>query len=65
MFLLVFPWLPTWEMNWVPLHSAGLATIWLSPYFRGLLSGLGLLNIYVAIAEAIKQLKSLFRPPEK
>ena len=32
----------------------------MSPYFRGALSGLGLLNIYVALAEAGRQLKSLF-----
>jgi hypothetical protein len=35
----------------------------MSHYFRGAISGLGLLNIYVAFAEAVKQLKSLFGPP--
>jgi hypothetical protein len=64
LFLLIFPWLPAWEMNWVPVHSPHLASIWMSSYFRGLLSGLGLLNIYVAIAEALKLLKSLFAPRE-
>jgi hypothetical protein len=60
LFLLVFPWLRAWDMNWVAVHSPHLAHIWMSRYFRGALSGLGLLNIYVALSEAGKQLKSLF-----
>ncbi|HSU61111.1 MAG TPA: hypothetical protein VLI55_17505 [Bryobacteraceae bacterium] len=60
LFLLVFPWLKSWEMSWVPVHLHRFAGFWMSPYFRGALSGLGLLNIYIAFAEAVKQLKSLF-----
>jgi len=60
LFLLIFPWLRVWEMNWVPVHSPGLAHLWMSRYFRGAVSGLGLLNIYVALAEAAKQLKVWF-----
>jgi hypothetical protein len=60
MFLIVFPWLRTWDLNWVPLHSQRLSDIWMSRYFRGALSGLGLLNIYVAFAELVRQLKALF-----
>ena len=60
LFLLVFPWLNIWGMNWVPVHSKRLAGIWMSPYFRGVVSGLGLLNIFVALGEAVKQLRSLF-----
>jgi hypothetical protein len=47
-------------MNWVPVHSKHLAGIWMSPYFRGVVSGLGLLNIFVALTETLKQLRSLF-----
>ena len=65
LFLLVFPWLRTWEMSWVPVHSRRFAAVWMSPYFRGLLSGLGLLNVYVAVVEALKQLKALFKPPNQ
>jgi hypothetical protein len=60
LFLLVFPWLRSWELSWVPAHSPRFAALWLSPYFRGALSGLGLLNMYIALAEAVRQLKSLF-----
>ncbi|MBV8807497.1 MAG: hypothetical protein JO033_02385 [Acidobacteriaceae bacterium] len=60
LFLVVFPWLRSWELSWIPTHSPHLAGIWLSPYFRGALSGLGLLNLYVAVAEAVRQLKWMF-----
>lgn len=60
LFLLVFPWLRNWEMSWIPMHSPTLAAIWMSAYFRGALSGLGLLNIYVAFGEAAKQISGIF-----
>jgi hypothetical protein len=49
--LLVLPWGRSWEMSYVPMHNPSLAGLWMSPYFRGLLSGLGLLNVYVALSE--------------
>lgn len=60
LFLLVFPWLHNWDLSWVPMHSPGFSAIWMNRYFRGALSGLGLLNIYVALAELVKQLKAMF-----
>jgi hypothetical protein len=60
MFLIVFPWLHNWDLSWVPLHSQRFSDIWMSRYFRGALSGLGLLNVYVAFAELVKQLKVMF-----
>jgi len=60
LFLLVFPWLENWDLSWVAVHSRGFSDIWMSRYFRGALSGLGLLNIYVAVAELIRQLRSIF-----
>jgi hypothetical protein len=59
-FLLVFPWMRSWDLNWVPVHSRTLSDIWMSRYFRGLVSGLGLLNIYIACTELIKQFRALF-----
>jgi hypothetical protein len=61
LFLLVFPWLRSWNMSWVPVHSPEFAELWVSPYFRGALSGLGLLNIYIALAELLRQLRAFFR----
>jgi hypothetical protein len=65
LFLLVFPWLNNWDLSWVPVHSPKFSDIWMSRYFRGALSGLGLLNIYVAFAELVRQLKSLFGEASK
>ena len=60
LFLLVFPWLQNWDLSWIPVHSPRFSDIWMSRYFRGAISGLGLLNIYVAFAELVRQLKAMF-----
>lgn len=52
--LIVLPWLSNWDMSYIPVHSPKLSDVWMSPYFRGLLSGLGLLNLYVALAETAR-----------
>jgi hypothetical protein len=65
LFLLVFPWLRSWDLSWVPVHSRTFGDVWMSRYFRGALSGLGLLNIYVALSEFVSQLKSVFGGREK
>ncbi len=62
LFLLAFPWRPEWEMSWIPVHSKRLAPIWMSPYFRGVVSGLGLLNLGVAFAELGRQIQFFRRP---
>jgi len=58
--LLISPWLARWETSWMPDYSPRLSVIWLSFYFRGALSGLGLLNIYVSLNEAVRQIAALF-----
>lgn len=60
LFLLVFPWLGNWDLSWIPVHSPRFSDIWMSRYFRGAISGLGLLNMYIALAEFLRQVKSLF-----
>lgn len=57
LFLLAFPWRREWEMSWIPVHSPRLAGIWMSAYFRGAISGLGLLNLLVATAELSRQVR--------
>ena len=59
LFLVIFPWLSSWGQSWVPAHSPKFASLWMSRYFRGALSGLGLLNIYVASTEFLRQVRSL------
>jgi len=52
-FLLVFPWLDLWELNFFATYSHTLQQIWMNPYFRGAVSGLGLVNILVSFVEII------------
>ena len=56
MFLLVYPWTDGWEANYfaallpdrmLPVWHA----FWINPYFRGVVSGLGVVNLWVAMAE--------------
>ena len=60
LFLLVFPWLSSWNMSWIPVHSPEFTSLWMSRYFRGALSGLGILNLYIAFTELLRQIRSLF-----
>jgi hypothetical protein len=53
-FLIVFPWASEWELNWfssLPYWTNGL---WYSPYFRGAISGLGVLNIWLSFIEVFR-----------
>jgi len=52
-FLLVYPWAGEWEANaWViPWWGREL---WNDPFFRGAVSGLGLLNIWISFAEVFR-----------
>ena len=61
--LMVLPWLGNWEMSYIPVHIQKLSSIWMSPYFRGVLSGLGLLNVYVALAEAARIVRGWLSKP--
>ncbi len=57
-FLVIFPWTQQWDGNSLASLLPGLRDYWTNSYFRGALSGLGLLNIYISIAE----LQRLRRP---
>ena len=54
-FLVVFPWLGIWENNTIPATIAPwLADVWGNPYFRGALSGIGVVNVYISFAEMVR-----------
>jgi len=53
-FLLVFPWMDYWGNNYIAALAPWVRAIWESPYFRGALSGLGLVNIYISMAEVFR-----------
>lgn len=53
-FLLVFPWASEWDLNYFSSLPLWASTIWANPYFRGAISGLGVLNIYVSFIEVFR-----------
>jgi hypothetical protein len=55
-FILVFlPWTHIWALNRFFLYYGPVAHLAESGAFRGIVSGLGLLNLWIAISEAIHQ----------
>ncbi|HME07683.1 MAG TPA: hypothetical protein VKG25_11550 [Bryobacteraceae bacterium] len=58
-FLLVFPWLDSWENNSIAGLAPWLQEMWWSTYFRGALSGLGVVNLLISFGEVFR----FRRPP--
>ena len=42
------------------LYRRWLTEVWDNPYFRGALSGLGLLNIYISFVEVFRLKRALY-----
>jgi hypothetical protein len=53
-FLLVYPWASEWNVNYFAFLPIWARGIWASPYFRGAVSGLGILNIYISFLEVFR-----------
>jgi hypothetical protein len=58
-FLLIFPWMEYWNNNSIANLAPWMREVWDSPFFRGALSGLGVINICISLAEVFR----LRRPP--
>ena len=59
LYLLIYPWTDSWAGNyfaWIgPLKLQPYwHQVWNNAYLRGAISGLGLVNVWVAVAEALK-----------
>ena len=54
LFLLIFPWTDAWETNFFSNLIPVLEPIWDNMYFRGAISGLGVVNLYISIVEIIR-----------
>jgi len=53
--LVVFPWTDFWDRSFLLASLApDWRSYWDSAYLRGAVSGLGLLNIYIALAEIFR-----------
>lgn len=61
-FLLVFPWVDSWSLNHLPSFLPAIRSefqdLWDDPYFKGAVSGLGLLNLYIAFWQVISILRN-------
>jgi hypothetical protein len=51
LFLVIFPWTDRWMFNYIQDTNGWLRDIWQDPYFRGAISGLGVVNIYLAFLD--------------
>jgi hypothetical protein len=52
--LVILPWTPEWTDNYLLLSYPGLRTWVSSGFFRGICSGLGLLDIWIGFWEALQ-----------
>ena len=53
MVLIIYPWLSDWSVH-AALLPAGLRPLWNSAWFRGAVTGLGILDVYISILEAVR-----------
>jgi hypothetical protein len=51
--LIILPWTPEWTDNYLLLSLPELRNIVSNGFFRGIISGLGLLNIWIGFWEAL------------
>lgn len=51
--LVILPWLPQWGDNSLLIRFPGLRPLITHGFFRGICSGLGLLDIWIGFSEAI------------
>lgn len=53
-FLLLFPWTDAWHRSFFSSLTPGWYEIWISPYFRGAISGLGVVDIGISFVEVFR-----------
>ena len=56
-FLVAFPWSDAWSFNSLQSYWPALENVWEDPHFKGALTGLGLVNIYLALLEFVRLLR--------
>lgn len=61
---MLIPWSAFWERNYFADWSAALKALLISNYTRGAISGLGLVNVWVALAELADMFGGQPRPSD-
>jgi hypothetical protein len=51
-FLVLFPWTSSWDVSWFQSLTPFMHSLWQQPSFRGAITGLGFVNIYIASLQA-------------
>ena len=54
LFLVIFPWTSYWEINYFAQLVPAWHVYWYNSYVRGAVSGLGALNLYIAVLEIFR-----------
>jgi hypothetical protein len=54
LFLVVFPWQDSWTLNYFQGINPNLESLWDEPSFKGLVTGLGFVNVYIALLAVIR-----------
>jgi hypothetical protein len=54
LFLLVFPWTDYWTSNYFATFVPKYFWVWESPYFKGAISGLGVVNLFICFSEIFR-----------
>jgi hypothetical protein len=54
LFLVIFPWLDTWTLNYFQGVSSAFENLWDEPTFKGLVTGVGFVNIYIALLQVAR-----------
>jgi hypothetical protein len=66
-FLVIFPWMDSWSLNHLPTlfaeNQIAVQDLWDDPYFRGSLSFLGFLNVYIALREIVQLIRRSKQTP--
>lgn len=52
-FLILFPWTASWQSNYFQTLTPLLRNLWQEPSFRGAITGLGFVNIYIACLQGV------------
>jgi hypothetical protein len=52
-FLALFPWTESWNLNWFQTLTPFLQNLWQQGAFKGAVTGLGFVNIYIACLMAV------------
>ncbi len=62
--IVVLPWLHFWSDNSLFTYSETIATLAASGFVRGLVSGLGFLNLFLAVREGLRSRQPRIDPPK-